>query len=162
MADIGSWHNHIFTVSADVLRSFKDMTIKGSLETDEKTTSNEKYVVFKGSGIRTLSITVELNGLLGCNVRQEAMLFLEEASSGAEDFFYVGNEKLLSCKLLLTEATVEKVQMNSRGDWTSADVKLEFKQSTRNDGTTKASWKYNGPEGSLMQNKLDKQKKAAE
>lgn len=44
MAEIGSWNGHSFTVSPTLIRGFTGLTIKGSSETEDKTSNSQKYV----------------------------------------------------------------------------------------------------------------------
>lgn len=44
MAEIASWNGHSFTVSPKLIRGFTGLTIKGSSETEDKTSDGQKYV----------------------------------------------------------------------------------------------------------------------
>jgi hypothetical protein len=59
-----------------------------------------------------------------------------EARAGKKDYFYVGTKKLVTCKLILTSATVSNPIISHGGKWIAADVKLTLKQCGKgsNDG----------------------------
>lgn len=128
MGVIGRWGGYTFEVSPSVVRSFSDLSIKGSSETEEKESGGEKYVARKSGKPSEVSMTVQLHAMLGCNVRAEAMGFVEDATNGKRDYFYVGSGKLFVPSMMLTEASVSKVVMSPDGTWLSADVKLTLRQ----------------------------------
>lgn len=131
MGVIGRWGGYTFEVSPSVVRSFTEMSIKGSSDTEDKESGGEKYVARKSGKPSEVSLTVQLNAMLGCNVRAEAMGFVEDATSGKTDYIYVGSGKLFVPSMMLTEADVSKVVMSADGTWLSADVKLTLKQSEK-------------------------------
>ena len=135
MAEIGSWKGHTFTVSPTLIRSFSGLTIKGSSETEDKTGSGQKYVSRKNGNPSEISLTVELNALTGCNVKDEALQFVYQAHNGAKGYFYLGGKKLVACQLMLVEASVTETAIAANGVWTSCKVKLVMKQCAKYDGT---------------------------
>lgn len=135
MAIIGRWNGHTFELSGTVIRGFTGLKIKGSCETEDKTSSNQKYVSRKNGKPAEVSLTVVLNSAFGCDVRTEAMNLVSEAASGAKDYFYVGNGKLLPCKLLLTDAQVSEAFIGNGDRWTSAEVALTMKQCDKGNAT---------------------------
>lgn len=136
MAEIGRWGGHKFEVSAEVVRSFTGLTIKGSSETEDKTSSKQKYVSRKNGKPVEISLTAHLSAFLGCDVRAEALAFVDHARAGKTDYFYVGDAKLVTCQLMLTDASVEEVEISGGNTWTRADVKLTMKQCSKNDGSS--------------------------
>ena len=128
MAMMGRWGLYTFEVTPGVIRSFSDLSIKGSSETEEKESGGEKYVARKSGKPSEVSLTVQLNAMLGCDVRAEAMCLVEEATIGRTAYFYVGSSKLFVTQMMLTEASVSKVVMSPDGTWLSADVKLTLRQ----------------------------------
>ncbi len=135
MAEIGNWNGHTFIVSPTLVRGFTGLSIKGSAETKEKTEASQQYVSLKESKPIETTMTVELHATLGCDVRTEALLFVDEAIKGASGYFYVGGQKLVLCQLMLTEAGVEDIEIAPGGTWVSAKIKLNLKQATVLDGT---------------------------
>lgn len=125
---MGRWGLYTFEVTPGVIRSFSDLSIKGSSETEEKESGGEKYVARKSGKPSEVSLTVQLNAMLGCDVRREAMCLVEEATIGRTAYFYVGSSKLFVTQMMLTEASVSKVVMSPDGTWLSADVKLTLRQ----------------------------------
>lgn len=137
MAVVGQWNGRKFVVSPKVIRGFKDLTVKGSCETDDKDSDKQHYVKWKKSQGVEVSLSVTLTAALGCDVRAEAMQFIKDARTGATDYFYVGQSKLTPCKLMLTQADVNEVTMiggTKAGEtWKTAVVKLTMKQATIDD-----------------------------
>ncbi|MBQ8507224.1 MAG: hypothetical protein IJ466_07345 [Clostridia bacterium] len=147
MAEIGRWNGHIFEVSASMVRSFSDLTIKAGCETEEKTSSKQKYVKRKAGNPTQLSLTIILVADLGCDVRSEADAFTEDARTGATDYFYVGSRKLVAAQLMLTDASVENIDISPSGFWSAATVKLTMKQAGKMDGDTGSSSGSNSGSG---------------
>lgn len=139
MAEIASWNGHSFTVSPKLIRGFTGLTIKGSSETEDKTSDGQKYVSRKNSNPSEITLTAELNALTGCDVKNEAMKFVDEARSGAKNYFYMGGKKLITCQLMLTEASVSETTIATNGTWISCKVKLTMKQCAKYDGTSSSS-----------------------
>ena len=136
MAEIGRWNGHKFEVSSSLIRSFTGLQIKGSTETEDKEDGSQKYVSRKKGKPVEVSFTIHLNARLGCNVRSEALKFVSEARDGKKDYFYVGNKKLVTCQLMLTDATVKEIGLINKGTWTQADVQVTMKQCSKNDGAS--------------------------
>lgn len=134
---IGSWGNHTFEVNPALIRSFTGLTIRGGAEVDEKTSNNQKYVQRKAGNAHELTVTVILSAYLGCDVREEAMAFIEDARNCEEGYFYIAGKKLLPEPLRLTEAQVSEVQLSPSGEMVHAQVQLTMKQSDK--GNAKGS-----------------------
>lgn len=132
MAEMARWRGHVFEVSPTLVRSFTDLTIKASSDTEDKETGKQKYVKRKNGEPMEVSMTVMLSALTGCSVREEALMLAAEARGGFSDFLYVGGKKLLLCQLMLTEASVTKTEIAPGGTWVSCEVKLTFKQASPN------------------------------
>lgn len=139
MAEIASWNGHSFTVSPKLIRGFTGLTIKGSSETEDKTSDGQKYVSRKNSNPSEITLTAELNALTGCDVKNEALKFVDEAQSGAKNYFYMGGKKLITCQLMLTEASVSETTIAPNGTWISCKVKLTMKQCAKYDGSSSSS-----------------------
>ena len=137
MAVMGKWNGHVFEVSANVMRGFKDLTVKQSAETDDKNKSNQYFVKFKKAKGVEVSLTVLLTAALGCDVRSEVDGFISDARKGASAYFYVGKGKLRPCQLMLTDVSVKDVKMpggkNAGNRWTAASVQLTLKQASIDD-----------------------------
>lgn len=148
MAEIASWNGHSFTVSPKLIRGFTGLTIKGSSETEDKTSDGQKYVSRKNSNPSEITMTAELNALTGCDVKNEALKFVDEARSGAKNYFYMGGKKLITCQLMLTEASVSETTIAPNGTWISCKVKLTMKQCAKYDGTGSSSSSSSSSSGS--------------
>lgn len=139
MGEIARWKGHKFEVSSNLIRGFSGLTIKGSSEWEEKKSNNQQYVSRKNGKPREVSFDVSLHAQLGCDVRSEALAFVEEATAGVSDYCYIGNKKLVPCSLMLTEASISDVTIINNGTWTKAQVKCTFKQCSKNDGSSTSS-----------------------
>jgi hypothetical protein len=134
MGQVGRWNGHKFEVSPSKIYSFSDLTIKGEMEAKDVKKSKAGYVSRKSGKPTEVSLTVKLNAYTGCDVRAEALKFVTEARAGKKDYFYVGSKKLVTCKLILTSATVSNPVISASGKWVSADVKMTMKQCGKGDG----------------------------
>lgn len=148
MAEIGRWNNHIFEVSPTVMRSFDDLTIVGKADTEEKTAGTQKYLSYKNGGAISVTMTILLSKFLGCDVREEALAFVNEARTGCRDYLYLDGKKLVTCPLMLTNAEVSQTEIAAGGQWVYAEVKVTFKQSDKCDGEAGGSSSSGGSGGS--------------
>lgn len=160
MGEIARWNGHKFEVTPNVIRSFTGLNIKGSSKTEDKESGGQGYVSRKQGQPKEISLTAHLSAQLGCDVQTEAMSFVNQATSGSEDYFYIGSKKLLTCSLMLTEASVSEIGITNGGKWVKADVKLTFKQCSKNDGSTGGSSGGGGGGGSGGSNKTSVKKKS--
>lgn len=126
--EIGKWNGHKFIVSSKLIRGFTGLQIKGSSKLKSAKDSGPGKVARESGNPTEISMTIKLNAFVGIDVRKEAMAFVGEARAGKKGYFYIGKKKLVSCKLMLTEATVKEVEINIGGKWTSADVSVTMKQ----------------------------------
>ena len=100
----------------------------GGSETEDKTSGGDKYVSRKNGSPSEISIVAELNAFVGCDVRNEALKFVDDAHAGSKGYFYMGGKKLIPCQLMLTEAVVSETTIAPDGTWLTAKVKLTMKQ----------------------------------
>ena len=137
----GKWHKHNFKVSPNKILTFGDLKMTGSCETKDKKKSGQGYVAKKKGKPTEISVTIELNAYLGASVRKEVDKFVEEARSGAKDYFYIGKNKLVPYKLMLTNATTKSVEISHNNTWVSAQLTLTMKQCEKKKSTKKKSVK---------------------
>ena len=137
----GKWHKHNFEVSPHKILTFGDLKMTGSCETKDKKKSGQGYVTKKKGKPTEISLSIELNAFIGADVRKEVDKFLEEARSGAKDYFYVGKSKLVPYKLMLTNATTKSVEISHDNTWVSAQLTLTMKQCEKKNGAKKKSVK---------------------
>lgn len=129
MADIARWGGHTFTVAPGRVLSFRDFTLKGHSETEEKSTSGQKYVKRKNSKPMECGMTAVLDARLGVDVRQEALSFALDARAGTCDYIYINGVQITDCKFMLVEANVNEVLFAPTMAWLRCEVALSFKQS---------------------------------
>lgn len=145
--EMGRWNGHKFIVSPKLIYSFEGLQIKGSSEMKEKKETEQGTVARKGSNPTEISLTIPLNAFTGCDVRKEALAFVSEAKAGKSDYFYVASKKLVSCKMMLTDATVKEVQITATGKWKYAEVQVTMKQCSKGDGFMSGSSSSSGSSG---------------
>ena len=142
MATIANWNGHTFEISPNLIRGFTDFSIKGSCETTTKNSNKQKYEEHKYGESPQIGMTIGLNAMTGVtDVFGEALEFVQEATDGACGYFYMGTKKLIPAKVILVSAEVTQVvHMPGEGcKWISCDVKVSFKQGTKNDGKSGGS-----------------------
>lgn len=138
MAVIASWGATQFVVEPHLIKSFSELGISGSCDTEEKELGGQKYVEMKSAQGAEVSMTVEFNALTGHqNVMWEATQFVHMARWGTAYYLYLGNTKLIPAKMMLTKAKISKVVVApGRGDeWISCSLDLTFQQADADDGT---------------------------
>lgn len=138
MAVIASWGATQFVVEPHLIKSFSDLSISGSCDTEEKELGGQKYVEMKSAQGAEVSMTVEFNALTGHqNVMWEATQFVHMARWGTAYYLYLGNTKLIPAKMMLTKTKISKVVVApGRGDeWISCSLDLTFQQADADDGT---------------------------
>lgn len=147
---VGKWGGHKFIVSGSRIFSFSDLTMKGSIETEDKLNDRTKYTAIKNSKPAEITLGIHLNAYFGVDVRKDAVLFIKQAQEGRADYFYVGTEKLIDCALMLTDASVKNVDIAPSGVWVGADVQITLKQCDKSDlyGTPGSSSSGGGSGGS--------------
>lgn len=128
MALMGSWNGFEFEVSPTAVRGFTGLTIKGGSETEDKVSDKQKYVQRTNSAITEIALSVYLNAYMGCNVRDEATSFISAAMEGASNYFYVGGKKLVTYKLMLTNAEITETEIAPNGTWIACKIGLTMKQ----------------------------------
>ena len=157
MAEIGSWNGFIFEVSPTRVRGFKGLTIRGGSETEEKVSGKYKYVERLNGSPTEVTIEVYLNAYLGCDVRDEAMAFVNAATEGEKNYFYVAGKKLLPVQLMLTGAEVTETEHAPTGEWVSCRINLTMKQCEKypkgSSGSGGSSSSGNGSSGSSQPKK---------
>lgn len=134
MSEIARWAGHVFEVSPSLVRSFNTLTVKAGIETDDMEAGTQRYIARQAGKAAELSFSIPLSGFMGVDVRTEAMQFIDEARRGVSDYFYIGGSKLMTCQLMLTEASVSETEIGGGGKWTGCKVKLTMKQSSKFDG----------------------------
>lgn len=166
MALLAEWNGHRFEVTPYAVRGFGDMEISGSCKTTDtskkftinvpnlnKKTGERQYDkkgnlktkkenhtnAFKkysaGQAIE-ISFSAYLHTQLGCDVRNEAMDFINDAERGAKAYLYVDGHKIVTCEMMLTKASVTDVKIAANGWWLSATVKLTMVQASTFDQKT--------------------------
>ncbi len=131
--EIGRWREHTFEVSGSLVRSFTDLVVSGTSSTEEKTNGRTGYSAYKNGTAAGVTMTVQLNAYLGCDVRGEAIRFVQEAQEGASGYLYIKGQKLLDCLMMLTSASAQEIEISPAGEWVKCEVKLAFKQTSDTD-----------------------------
>lgn len=148
MAEIARWNERSFIVSPNLIRSFQDLTIKGSSATEDKTTGKQNYVTRKNGQATEIGMTVMLSALTGSDVKTEALEFVRAARLGETGYFYLNGEKLVTCQLMLTSANVSETKIAPNGTWVSCRIALTFKQCSKYDAEESGSSSKGSSSGS--------------
>lgn len=165
MALLAEWNGHRFEVTPYAVRGFGDLQISGSCKTSDTNksftvkvpaldrkgqrqydkkgnlkTKNETHKNFfkkfsNGQPI-DLSFSAYLHTQLGCDVRNEAMDWINDAEKGAKGYLYIDGHKIVTCEMMLTKANVTEVKIAANGWWLSATVQLTMVQASTFDQST--------------------------
>ena len=146
--EMGRWNGHKFVISPKLVYSFNGLQVKGSSELKSAKDSKQGKVSRKGANPTEVSMTIPINAFTGSDVRKEAMSYISQARAGKKDYFYVGSKKLVSCKLMLTEATVKEVEITPKGIWKYAEVQVTMKQCSKGSGSSSSSSSSSGSSSS--------------
>jgi len=144
---IGKWNGHKFLVSPERVHSFNALTISGGSNFDTKTGGKQDFVSRTSGRVVEISLTVELYAVTGCKVRSEAIALVKQARAGKKGYFYLGTKKLMACKLMLTDASVNETVIGPKGAMTEAKVSLTFQQCSKNNGKKAKANKTSGGGG---------------
>lgn len=160
MAETARWNNHIFEVSPNLVRGFDSLSVTGSAAVEEKSTGNQAYASYKNGGCTQVTMKALLSAFTGCDVREEAMAFVDEARRGCYGYLYVNGKKLVACPLMLTSASISETEIAPGGTWTYAEAKLTFKQCDKYDGESSGSNSSKSSSGSSGSSKSGSVKSA--
>ena len=138
MSEIARWAGHTFEVTPKMVLSLNALAITSGVETDDVETGGQQYVKKKAGRAAEITFEVPLSGYLGVDVRSEAMRLIDEARKGTQDYFYIGGSKLMTCQMMLTEASVTETQIAPSGTWAACKVALTMQQSSKFDGEADA------------------------
>ena len=130
VAVIAQWSEIRFEISAASALLLDGLKFSVECETKEKEKNKQKYVSYENGKPSQISFTVILNAALGIDVREQITLFTAKAQRGAEDYLYVGGEKLFPFKIRLVKADSEEIVLNPAGKMVSAKIGVTYKQSS--------------------------------
>lgn len=166
MALLAEWNGHKFEVTPFAVRGFGDLQISGSCKTSDtsktfninvpnlnkktgerqydkkgnlktkKEKHTNKFKKFSSGEPIDLSFSAYLHTQLGCDVRNEAMDFINDAERGAKGYLYIDGHKIVTCEMMLTKASVSEVKIAPNGWWLSATVNLSMVQASTFDQST--------------------------
>ena len=133
------WGNISFYVKPTEIKSFKGLQIKSSTSTEVEENSEEAYVTKKKDGAVEMTLTAIVDMRLGeSDVMAYAMELCEMCRTGASSYVYAKGKKLITCGMMGTGATIDKVEMTPDGTWISCEIKLTMKQCEKAGGGTSA------------------------
>ncbi len=131
---MASFGGHVFLISPTVIRSFDSLAITAGSDTENKTADGENYVTRKNGKAKKVTMNVTLSALLGCDPRSEMEALVHDAETGKTAYLYIGQEKLFTCPMMLTDANGSDIVIAPSGQWISCKVALTFQQAAKNDG----------------------------
>lgn len=133
---LASWHGHIFEVTQKTIRSFEDLMFKAGCDTEDKTSGTDKWEALKTSDPVSVSLTANLRSYFGVDVRKEAEGLMEDARTGAKDYFYLGGTKLFGCLMMLKQAEISETHVGVDGFLQEAKCALSLVQCEKWGGGT--------------------------
>lgn len=134
--DLISWGHSRFFVTPTWVRSFTNLQISSSTQTEDEESGGTKYVKKKNDGGYEMKLTAILDKRLGeTDVRAEAMRLAEDARTGAKDYVYNHGKKLFSHMMMGTGATIKNIVAAPNGTWISCEVDITLKQCSKGSGS---------------------------
>ena len=133
-----------FFVKPNVIQGIKELTVKASVNGEDKENNGDKYTTKKTNGAVQITLKADLNGFLGVNVKSMALKIIDAARTGETGYFYSYGKKLFSSQFMMAEAEAGDIQINSLGDWISCVITMTLKQSSKADGSTAAATSSGG------------------
>jgi len=137
--NIVRWGDFKFSVTPKDIVGVRDISLSGSCETEEKESGGEKYVKLKNRKPIEFTVKVLLNAYLTEDVKGKTVDLITTSTKGQSNYLYLGNEKLLTPRFMLTAAKAGKVTIAAGNTWVSSEIELTFRQSTKYDGTKSKS-----------------------
>lgn len=138
--DLISWGGSRFFVTPTFVRSYKNLQISASCDTEDEESGGEKYARKKNDGAYKFNLTAILDKRLGeADVRTEALRLAESARTGTKDYVYNCGSKLFTPQMMGADATIKNIVCTPGGEWISCEVDITLKQCSKNDGTTGGS-----------------------
>lgn len=129
------WHDVKFYANAKEVRGFSNLTVSGSVETEDQENGGSKYVSKKNSKGFEIAITAYFDKRLGISdVKKEAMKLVNYAANGQTGYIYSQNKKLVTSVMMLTSAKAQKIIMTPGGTWISCEVSMTLKMSSKLSG----------------------------
>ncbi len=129
------WHDVKFYANAKEVRGFSNLTVSGSVETQDQENERSKYVSKKNSKGFEISLTAYFDKRLGISdVKQEAMKLVNYGANGQTGYIYSNNKKLVTCVMMLTNAKAQKISMTPKGTWISCEVSMTLKMASKLSG----------------------------
>ena len=126
---LASWGGKQLEVSARTIEGISKLGYYIEAETEDKDKDKAGYKQFKLAK-RSLDMDVVLRADLNVDVRAEIGAWLDLCAAGKTDKFYVAGEAVSECLYLLVGAKADNVEIAPNGVWKSAELRLEFEQST--------------------------------
>ena len=134
--DLISWGHSRFFVTPTWVRSFTNLQISSSTQTEDEESGGTKYDKKKNDGGYEMKLTAILDKRLGeTDVRAEAMRLAEDARTGAKDYVYNHGSKLFTPMMMGTGATIKNIVAAPNGTWISCEVELTLKQCSKGSGS---------------------------
>ena len=130
--EIAAWWKYRFIVSPNAIMGFKGLQVKASCELESKDNSQAGIAVRKRANPTEVSFDAVFCALTGVSPREESHDLLLAAQNGYQSHLYIGGKKIISYQFMLTDATLQDVEVTPKGKWVSAKMHLTMKQCTWN------------------------------
>lgn len=157
---LASWGGKQLEVSARTIEGISKLGYYIEAETEDKDKDKAGYKQFKLAK-RSLDMDVVLRADLNVDVRAEIGAWMDLCAAGKTDKFYVAGEAVSECAFLLTGAKADNVEIAPNGVWKSAELRLEFEQSTAGGSGSGSSSSSKGSKKASVKSGGSRKSKAA-
>lgn len=157
---LASWGGKQLEVSARTIEGISKLGYYIEAETEDKDKDKAGYKQFKLAK-RSLDMDVVLRADLNVDVRAEIGAWMDLCAAGKTDKFYVAGEAVSECSYLLVGAKADNVEIAPNGTWKSAELRLEFEQSTAGGSGSGSSSSSKGSKKASVKSGSSRKSKAA-
>ncbi len=129
------FNNHIFYVRGRNIKSFRDLKIKATVNTEEVEDAGDRYVRKKTNGSIEVNFVAIFSTLVENDVKYESLNLIQAAQSGESGYLYFADGgQVWPFALMVTEAEMNECIIGAGGIWTYATVRVTMKQCELNAG----------------------------
>lgn len=129
MTTQAQWHTLTFGQSSSYVRTIKDLSFDGGLETEKTDDSEGKEPeAAVRESLHTLSVSYTVAFGAGINPYEEISLIESLSGSGYYAPFYLNGRALGGCDFLLTKYSIDSSYIDAEGRFRVGDISLEFEE----------------------------------
>jgi hypothetical protein len=123
-----TWRTKTLTVDAQKILSWRNITMKTGVASEEKKTGAEAYKSMKNESAAELSIDIPLSSVYGIDVGNEVESWIALSRDGGSGRFYVGTNDFLGVNMMLESCEVKSLELIGNGIAKSCELSLKFVQ----------------------------------